>query len=246
MKKIYFFIACLAAGQAYGQIRINEFLPETGEVELINLGGSAQDASTLVLCSFPTYNEVGSLTLVSGNLVMGPGELLVVSGHNMSQADDELGIYTASDFTNPAAMEDYVEWGSHGHQRSTVAESAGIWADLDFVPEPPAGSSLAWDGTSDASSAWHEFAEPNLGSENFPTSIDMVENSDIEIWPIPTSTSLNLKVQMGSAYQLFDVVGNLVESGVTQSNIHTLDMSALHSGYYILKTNGVSTRVIKN
>lgn len=246
MKKIYFLIACLGAGQVYGQILINEFLPETGEVELINLGGTAQDASTLVLCSFPTYNDVGSLTLESGNLVLGPGELLVVSGHNMSQDDDELGLYTASDFTNPAAMVDYVEWGSHGHQRSTVAEEAGIWADLDFVAEPAAGSSLAWDGTSNASSAWHDFVEPNLGSENFPTSITESAGSVIEIWPVPSSSTLNIRSNTGTAYQLFDVVGNLVLSGVTQGSIETLDISALRNGYYVLKAEHTSMRVIKN
>jgi hypothetical protein len=234
------------ATQAYSQVLINEFLPETGQVELVNLGGAMQDVSTLVLCSFPTYNVLSSLTLESGSLLLAPGELVVVSGHNMSQADDELGLYTASEFTNPAAMEDYVEWGSTGHQRSIVAQNAGIWAANDFVASPPAGSSLAWDGSSDASSAWHDLADPNLGSDNFPTSISKENVVASSVWPVPTTDILHINTAEGLRYQLYDLVGNIVLSGVADSNENTLDVSALQNGYYVLKLHDTSIRVIKN
>lgn len=244
MKKIYILLACVMSLQSFGQVQINEFLPETGQVELINIGDDVEDATNLILCSFPVYNDVGDLTLESGSLVLGPGEILVVSGHSMSQADDELGIYTSSDFTSSQAMIDYVEWGSHGHQRSTVAEGAGIWADLDFVPAPASGSSLAWDETSDASSAWHEFTSPNLGSENFPTAVKEDSSSELEVWPIPATELLNVKAQTGSVYRLFDLVGNLLMTGVCLESTQVFDISGLRAGYYLLMVDNETLKVV--
>lgn len=147
------------------QIVINEIDPANNTVELKNTGVMSMDVSTYQFCSFPTYNQLSTLTLVSGSLDMAPGSLTVISGHSMNVADGELGLYLNTSWTNSASIIDYVEWGFHGHTRSTVAEAAGIWEDDDFVDAPGAGESLQWDGTDDSPSSWFSDST-TLGEEN--------------------------------------------------------------------------------
>jgi hypothetical protein len=45
-----------------------------------------------------------------------------------------LALYANGTFGDPGAIVDYVEWGSGGHFRSTVAEAAGIWDETRIVP----------------------------------------------------------------------------------------------------------------
>jgi hypothetical protein len=152
--------------QSQSQIIINEFQPETNTIELKNIGNTTVDVSSYEACSFPEYNAMDELTLVSGTLLMAPGDITVVQGHAMGVADDELGLYTMPSYTNPDAMLDYVEWGSSGHQRSTVAVAAGIWNTNDFLEFfPLADETYMWDGLGDAPSNW--FADPDtFGAEN--------------------------------------------------------------------------------
>jgi hypothetical protein len=97
---------------------------------------------------------------------MAPGDILVVSGHSMGVADDELGLYSTPSYTNPDAMTDYVEWGSTGHQRSTVAVAAGIWNTGDFLDFfPGTDETYMWDGTGDAPANWFTGAD-TFGEEN--------------------------------------------------------------------------------
>ncbi len=116
---------------ASAQIVINEviFTP-TPAIELKNLGTGTVNVSTLQLCSFPEYNELQELAVVSGSLMLGPGEFLVVSGHTFDISDDEMGLYTNGPFGEPDNMLDYVEWGSSGHFRSVTAVMAGIWTNI--------------------------------------------------------------------------------------------------------------------
>lgn len=152
--------------QSQAQIIINEFQPETNTIELKNIGASTVDVSSYEACSFPVYNAMEDLTLVSGSLSMAPGDILVVSGHAMGVADDELGIYSTPSYTNPDAMTDYVEWGSSGHQRSTVAVAGGIWNTGDFLDFfPGTDETYMWDGNGDAPANWFTGAD-TFGEEN--------------------------------------------------------------------------------
>lgn len=149
------------------QIVINEIVYGTSQaVEIKNLGPSSLDISDYWLCSFPTYNQLSSLTVLSGSLNLDAGALLVVSGHGYSNTDDELGLYTASGFGNEENIIDYVEWGSTGHVRSTVAQAAGIWSAGDFVADIAASASLEYDGTGDSSSDWGLTQSNSQGQEN--------------------------------------------------------------------------------
>jgi len=111
-----------------GGIVINE-INNNGEVELRNTGTGSVDISSYWLCNFPGYDQLSTLTLqCGGDLILDPGELVtVIVNFAVSETDGEMGLYTTNQYTNTSAIIDYVEWGSTGHQRSSVAVGAGIW-----------------------------------------------------------------------------------------------------------------------
>lgn len=149
------------------QVVINEVIYSPSQtVELKNLGSSNVDVSSYWLCTFPAYAQVSGLTVLSGNTMLGPGELLVLSGHTYNAADDELGLYTSSGFANSNNIIDYVEWGSTGHARSTVAQMAGIWSSGDFVNDVTGTGSLEYDGSGESSSDWQVSIFTTEGAEN--------------------------------------------------------------------------------
>jgi Secretion system C-terminal sorting domain len=177
MKKIYLFtalITCLlfeytfVRNEARGAavIVINEILPGT-TVELKNIGDAAQNVSSYYLCDFPAYQQIGTSNIIFGNVMMQPGDILVINNvFSMSANDGELGLYATPSYSSSAAIRDYVEWGSTGHTRSTVAVAAGIWTTGDFVPAFTAGSSIEYDGSGNSSTDWAQQASPTIGAEN--------------------------------------------------------------------------------
>ncbi|WP_306643600.1 T9SS type A sorting domain-containing protein [Sanyastnella coralliicola] len=158
-------ILMLFAIGANAQIVINEFQPDLDQVEIKNLGMMEVPVGNYFLCSFPIYTEIEDMTIVSGDLNLGPGEILVVSGHEMGDSDDELGLYILPQYSNSGAIIDYVEWGSSGHVRANVAIGAAIWSMGDFIPTVNAGESVQWDGEGDTSGDWF-LGDDTFGAEN--------------------------------------------------------------------------------
>lgn len=139
-----------------GQIVINEIIPPS-TVELRNLGAATVNISAYTLCQFPSYNQLSNITQVcGGDLMIEGGAIIAVNvTYNLSAANDELALYLMNgSFENPANIIDYVEWGTSGHTRSTVAVAAGIWTTGDFVPSFAGCASLEYDGVGNASTDW--------------------------------------------------------------------------------------------
>lgn len=158
-----------SASSMSGQFAINEIDLANNQIEIINVGPINMDASSFIFCSFPTYTFISSMTIVSGDLDMDPGEITVLSGHTIPgdfENDGELGLYINNSYGSSSSIIDYVEWGSTGHFRSSVAVGAGIWETGDVVDAPASGSTLAWDGEGDAPENWDPNADPTLGAEN--------------------------------------------------------------------------------
>jgi hypothetical protein len=97
---------------------------------------------------------------------MTPGSILVLSGHSYDSLDDELGLYAVPSYNNPDNILDYVEWGSSGHQRSTVAQSAGIWTLGDFVMVESGDGSIEFDGFGNSATDWEYSIGNTQGEEN--------------------------------------------------------------------------------
>jgi len=155
MKRLVLFAFGISAWsvQIHAQIVINEIIPPA-TVEIKNLGGATVNISGYYLCDFPTYDQLGPTTC--GNLNLAGGAIVTVTTFiNLNAADGELGLYiNNSDFGNSANIVDYVEWGSTGHTRSSVAQAAGIWSNGDFVPAWTGCASLEYDGAGDSSTDW--------------------------------------------------------------------------------------------
>ena len=138
------------------------------QVELINTGAETVNVSSLWLCDFPAYAQVGNLTIVCGDINLAPGDVIVVSGWTVNEDDAELGIYLSAAFSSPTAITDYVEWGSSNHQRSGVAVAAGIWGQGDFVPAFQSDESLLHDGSGNSPDTWmsgvSSLCSPNGGN----------------------------------------------------------------------------------
>lgn len=147
------------------QVVINEINTFTDEVELLNLGSEEVDVSSYIFCTFPAYTNLNTATIVSGDLSLSPGEFVVLSGHSLGDDDGELGLYTASPFDDSNNIIDYLEWGSSGHPRASIAMAAGIWVMSDFVDAPPVGESMMYDGDGNGSANWF-FGPPTLGAAN--------------------------------------------------------------------------------
>jgi hypothetical protein len=226
----------------HAQIVINEFQSDIDQIEIKNASGSELNVSNYVLCSFPEYNDLSELTIVSGDLNLSPGEILVVSGHSMGDADDELGLYTnGDDFTDPVLMIDYVEWGSTGHTRSVVAVAAGIWQTGDVIQTPTAGQSYMWDSEGDAPSNWFQ-GDATWGEENqTATNVTPVTDFNIKVWPNPGSEKLQLSFENQGLAEIiiFTQSGQLFKSWSTNESAMDISTADWTDGIYsILVTQG--------
>jgi hypothetical protein len=152
----------LIRATAFGQVRVNEigytgvdFQGAARWVELYNAGDADVDVSTYWLCNFPSYNEISSLTVLEGEPVIPAGGYLVVAFPALGDGDGEVGLYSSNQFTSSDDMVDYLEYGSGGHERESVAMGAGLWEMDAFAAAPETGQSLAFTGTgATASASW--------------------------------------------------------------------------------------------
>jgi hypothetical protein len=131
-------------------------------ITITNVGNGPAELSAHWLCQRPAYKKLPSLVLEAGDTVaIGFGEdappdlvefaAVIELGDAIgviSKDGGEIGLYLDPFFENPTAMVDYVEWGSSGHGRSSVAVEAGLWTEGAFVTIPPEASSISSSGAS--------------------------------------------------------------------------------------------------
>ncbi len=219
-------------------IVINEINVST-EIELKNIGLAPQDLSGWWLCDFPSYVLMDDLIIVCGDdLILDPGEILVVqSGILLSSDDGEMGLYSDDSFGSSNSIVDYVEWGSTGHQRSSVAVAAGIWTTGDFVPDWTGSNSLEYSGEGDSSSEWTP-GDGSLCDENLVS-----EGEDellMSIYPNPTTENIHLEMsgrnRINATVMIYDMFGKRLRdfTALEIEGTQMLDVSDLRAGKYIL------------
>lgn len=141
-----------------GTLALTRVVFEPGAYVLItNVGGSDADLGGLWLCRRPSYEQLPTMTLAPGDTVIvglgdtPPPELAGLAGTidlgpvlgPITGADGELGLYTGPSFGDADAIIDYVQWGTAGHGRESVAVEAGIWAEGTFVEVPVEAVSIS-------------------------------------------------------------------------------------------------------
>jgi hypothetical protein len=90
-------------------------------ITITNHGGFDVDLGEIWICEFPDYATLDAGTLAGGMSVTIPNP------HDSAADDGELALYRTDTFDEADAMLSYIEWGSSGHKRSTVATAAGLW-----------------------------------------------------------------------------------------------------------------------
>ncbi|WP_420319290.1 T9SS type A sorting domain-containing protein [Ekhidna sp.] len=185
MKKITLsFSFILIAICTFSQIRITYVEPSTNTIKVKNFGASTVDISGYRLCSLIKYtsNLTTGITINSGSMNLAAGEEVEFvapggassSWQNLANEAD-LGLYLPSgSFGSSSAMVDFVQWGSGGHGRESVAVSKGIWNTGDFVSDTEPFF-YTGDGTQNGVFFWEGTTPPNQA----PTDITL-SNSTIE------------------------------------------------------------------
>jgi hypothetical protein len=117
---------------------------DDGYVSITNVGASAGSLDGWQLCQRPAYFAIGSVEVAPGETVhftMGSveglsGQVIESNGRfgRLSDSSGEMGLYADASFGSASSIRSYVEWGSSGHGRSSVAVAAGIWTEGGFVP----------------------------------------------------------------------------------------------------------------
>ena len=122
------------------------------------------------ICESGQSEQLDDLVINCGNLLLAPGDMVTVEGNvvNIASDDGEMGLFSDDDFTDPANVVDYVEWGSTGHEKSDEAVAAGIWSTGDFVAAFAMDESLEYDGDGDAPTDWNTALANPCGISNAP------------------------------------------------------------------------------
>ena len=136
------------------QLNVVEF-GDDGYVEIINTGGDDVTLAGIFICEFPDYADLGDVadaaTLAGGDTLRIPASVL----GGLSADDGEAALYDGDDFASSDAMLSYVQWGTGGHERASVAVEAGLWPAEDvFVAPDPAFNSIESGGFAADPEGW--------------------------------------------------------------------------------------------
>ncbi|WP_162843302.1 T9SS type A sorting domain-containing protein [Ichthyenterobacterium magnum] len=230
------------------QIRIVEVDPAAETVKIHNYGGSTVNIANYRLCSLIAYRTLSSQTTVqSGSLNLGPNQDVVVSingGGYLNDTAADLGLYLATgSFGDATRMVDFMQWGSGGNGRESVAVTKGIWTAGTFVNVSPPYEYTGNGGQNGAS-----FWDTLLGIDDFENS------SSFSVYPNPTDSMLNIQLKSGISngnLEVFDILGKLVLSqGLNSENLSEINVAHLNSGLYLIKISAEdkseTQRFIKN
>ena len=174
-------IAVLGLTHVSAQVRIAKLDPATNTVTLKNYGTSNVPISGFWFCNFPAYGQVSAMTAVSN---LGPGEeVIITSNINFGVSDGEFGLYNSNSFGSSTAMEDYMQWGSAGHVRESVAVAKGIWTSGTFVD---VAAPFAYSGTGSQNGAdqWITFRNVRILRVNPASDVVTLKNFGTETVPI--------------------------------------------------------------
>lgn len=233
MKKITSFILILifvGSLTLQAQIRLTAVDPATGTVSIKNFGTVAVNLSSHRLCHLFTYPTISSLTLVSGSMSnLLPGASLVVTGVGLNATASDLGLYLPTGaFTDPNNMLDFVQWGSAGNGRESVAVSKGIWDVGTFITVAPpyqyTGDGLQQFGVT----FWQTLT--GISENEFSNTITVYPN------PAQNIININTNTLSGVTFKVLNLLGEqlLIEKVSNINQNYQLDVSELITGKYIL------------
>ncbi len=163
-------VAASTSGLQIVQVGFDTSFQE-GWVLLQNTGNTPWSLTGHYLCQRPNYFALPDVTIPAGDIYwIGVGAAIDAPGVGANGAvgsfdpdGGEVGLYSSNSFGDANAILSYVEWGSTGHGRSSVAVAAGIWSTGDFVPVLGSltGAIIVIDAAAPAGAAnWEELEAP--------------------------------------------------------------------------------------
>ena len=162
-------------------IRFLQVDPTTDAIWIKNFGETEVDISNYRLCSEFVYSTgIGvdvDVDVVSGSTTLAAGDTLELSWLLTDSAAD-LGLYLPEGlFADTAAMVDFLQWGSGGIGRESVADSKGIWEAGAFI-SGAAPYTYMGDGTGSGLSGWGNTPPPMEESDPFVRIVKVDPSTD--------------------------------------------------------------------
>ena len=255
---------------------LNEILYDpTGEnsgnqlIEIKNIGDATADISGWWFCTLALqYTQLPSgVTIPAGGIIVihvgGSGtntstDIFLSSMSSLSTSASDLSFYVNNSFTSSSSIRDFVQWGSGGKGRESVAVSAGIWTAGTFVPDVADGHSIEYDGSGNSPSDWIDQPVPTIGQENGTvTSVDEEKTllKDFMLsqnYPNPfnplTSIEFSIAHKADVKLTVFNILGQeiaVLVNDILDRGVHsvTWDASKYTSGiyFYTLEAGGSKT-----
>ncbi|MEA3510978.1 MAG: hypothetical protein U9R51_06035 [Actinomycetota bacterium] len=131
---------------------------ESGAIEIGNLGPDTGALTGFWIAIHPYYLEIPSTIIAPGKAITvsmaedADPELVIPAAGllpALKGGSGEIGLYSSGGFGDPDAIVDYVEWGTTGHTRSTVAIAAGLWPEDQAIVIDRSATGLTADDRSD-------------------------------------------------------------------------------------------------
>lgn len=160
----------ILAGSAVAQetnLRITEVNPTTGEIEVTNFGPGFTQTLTLPFCYRFTYP-----TAFAAGTTWAANEVKTSTVSSLSVTDSDLWLYLPGGFADGNNIIHGLKWGPQAGVGRVGPASTVVpprWPSTTaFLPAPPAGSTLAWNGSASggafAPSSWYVDATPSMGT----------------------------------------------------------------------------------
>lgn len=232
---------CFTNVTAQENVRILKLDPATNSVTLKNFGNATATVSGYWFCVRPSYAQLDGMTSVT---TLAPNEELnVASSVNLVASSGEFALYSSPSFSSSAAMLDFVQWGTGAsNSRESEAVAAGLWDANTFVTVAPPYQ-YSGDGTQNGVGNW-----VTLGVDDFETV------SSINLYPNPTTTTLNIEIKntvSNGNIEVFNVLGKQIfNQSISSNDALQIDVANWNSGIYLIKIateNALETkRFIKN
>ena len=238
------------------------------KIEIKNIGNATADIGGWWFCNRFAYTQLpDGVTIPSGGIIVihvgssgtnTSTDIFLSSMSSLNVNASDVSLYINNTFTSSSSIHDFVQWGSGGNGRESVAVSAGIWTAGDFVPDVAEGHSIEYDGEGNSSSDWFDQPVPTIGQENgivtsvseeiaLPEGFALSQNYPNPFNPV---TTIDFTVGHDSFVKLtiFDIAGRKIDvllNDYTNSGSHSIEWDATRfaSGvyFYTFEAEGIRT-----
>ncbi|MEO9869074.1 hypothetical protein [Ekhidna sp.] len=244
-------------------VRLLNVDPANNKVTLKNLGNASQNLTDYWFCARKQYDQLNTLTISEGNLILAPNEELEFT-LEVDDTSSDVALYnTGGAFASATAIVDFMMFGEDINDagRESVAVEANIWTENDFVDgtgsytfigEANENGSEFWEASTVADAT---FAVTNTGATAYVfNGGDLTNSSNPDLTFKRGNTYVFEVSASGHPFLIKSVqgtgTGNTYDVGVTNNGIatgtitFTVPSSAPDQLFYNCEFHGSMTGVI--